>query len=231
MTAAVCLVLAASPEAGRAPALHEEHRDVQRSVTHARFGHLLRLDVLPAARAEDLVQYLAATVPHTLHFAGRGTPDGGPRFVTDDGGEAPVSLDGLRDCVADAAPLGLRLVVLNACWTEPLAKEMAGLVPVAIGWEGQVPDAHACAYARVFYRNLAEGDSVLSAHATACKLLALIGCTELPVLHSTPGHLPEAHFLIAAADRPVPPGKPLKPRWYRPPGPPRKPWFPRPPQA
>ncbi|MCX0243457.1 hypothetical protein [Streptomyces drozdowiczii] len=107
---------------------------MQLSVTHARFGHLLRLDVLPAARAENLVQYLAATVPH----------------------------------------------------------------------------AHACAYTRVFYRNLTEGGSVL---------------------HSAPGHLPEAHFLIAAADRPVPPGKPLKPRWYRPGGPPRKPWFPRLPHA
>ena len=221
MTAAVCLILAASPEAGRAPALHEEHRDVQRSVTHARFGHLLRLDVLPAARAEDLAVPGGDGPPRpALH----GTRDARRR-------KAPVALDGLRDCVADAAPLGLRLVVLNACWTEPLAKELAARVPAAIGWEGQVPDAHACAYARVFYRNLAEGDSVLSAHATACKLLALIGCTGLPVLHSAPGHLPEAHFLIAASDRPVPPGKPLTPRWYRSPGPPRKPWFPRPPQA
>ncbi|MFE7579168.1 hypothetical protein ACFU5Z_30910 [Streptomyces sp. NPDC057521] len=204
---------------------------MQRSLTHARFGHVLQLHVLPAARAEDLVHYLAAGRPQVLHFAGRGTPDGGPRFVTDDGGEAPVALDGLRACVADAAPLGLRLLVLNACWTEPWAKELVDRVSVAIGWEGQIPDADARTFARVFYRNLAEGDSVLSAHATACKLLRLNGCTDLPVLHSAPGHLPEAHFLIAASDRPVPPGKPLKPRWYRPPGPPRKPWFPRPPQA
>lgn len=231
MTAAICLVLAASPDVGRAPALHEEHRDVQRSIRHARFGHLLRLDVLPAARAEDLVQYLAGPVPHVLHFAGRGTPDGGPRFVTDDGGEAPVALDGLRDCVVAAASLGLRLLVLNACWTEPLAKELVDCVPVAIGWEGQVPDAHACAFARVFYRNLAEGDSVLRAHATACLTLKLIGCTDLPVLHTAPGYLAEAHFLIHASERPVPPGRPLKPRWYGPGGPLRKPRFPRPPQA
>lgn len=204
---------------------------MQRSITHARFGRLLRLDVLPAARAEALVQYLAGTTPHVLHFAGRGTPDGGPRFVTDDGGEAPVALKDLRDCVVAAASLGLRLLVLNACWTEPLAKELVGSVPVAIGWQGQVPDAYACTFARVFYRNLAEGDSVLRAHTTACLMLGLIGCTDLPVLHTAPGHLPEAHFLIRSEERPVPPGRPLKPRWYRSSARLRKPRFPRPPQA
>ncbi|MET9657032.1 hypothetical protein [Streptomyces sp. NPDC006510] len=66
-------------------------------------------------------------------------------------------LKGLRDCVA-AASLGPHLLVLNACWTEPFAKELVGSVPVAIGRQGQAPGAYTSTFARVFYRNLAEGD-------------------------------------------------------------------------
>lgn len=210
----VCLVLAAAPTLPNAPNVLEEHRDVQQSIVYSRYGHTIRLDTLPAARWEDLAQYLSSTTPHVLHFAGRGTPDGGPRFVTDDGGEAPVSTDGLRTCVTTAAATGLHLLILNACWTARLAKELTDAVPTVIGWQAQVADLHARGYARVFYRNLATGASVAKAHATACMMLSLSGCVGPPLLHSAVDHIPEAHFLISPEARPVPPGQPVKPRQY-----------------
>ncbi|WP_239149143.1 hypothetical protein [Streptomyces sp. SID12501] len=71
----ICLILAAAPALHHAaPRVLEEHREVQQSITFSRYGHAVRLDVLPAARWEDLVQYLAVTTPLALHFAGRGTP-------------------------------------------------------------------------------------------------------------------------------------------------------------
>ena len=90
----ICLVLAAAPARPNAPNVLEEHRDVQQNIKHSRYGHTIRLDTLPAARWEDLAQYLADGTPDVLHFAGRGTADDGPRFVTDDGGDAPADLDG-----------------------------------------------------------------------------------------------------------------------------------------
>ncbi|MEW2121339.1 CHAT domain-containing protein [Streptomyces sp. NPDC005474] len=228
-TNVVCLVLATSPTVPNSPNTQEEHRDIQQSITHSRYGHTIRLDPLPAARWEDLAQYLAVATPHTLHFAGRGTPDGGPRFLTDDGGEAPASPVGLRDCVATAAANGLRLLVLNACWTAQLAKELSEFVHTAIGWRAQVPDGYAQGYARVLYRNLAAGESVAKAHTTARMMLALSGCTDPPVLHAMPSQLPEAQFLIGPEPRAVPLSRPVKPLPYETNARLRKPRLPRPP--
>ncbi|MGW0862639.1 CHAT domain-containing protein [Streptomyces sp. NPDC002611] len=227
----VCLVLAAAPALPNAPNVLEEHRDIQQSITHSRYGHTLRLDTLPAARWDDLAQYLADTTPQVLHFAGRGTPDSGPRFVTDDGGEAPVALDGLRRCVTAATANGLHLLVLNACWTAHLAKEFSDAVPAVIGWQAEVADVHARGYARVFHRNLAAGESVAKAHGTARMMLDLAGCTSLPTLHTGDGRIPEAHFLIGPEARSVPRREPLSLRYQQSGAHLRKPRFrPPPPQ-
>ncbi|MFD8812747.1 hypothetical protein ACFV23_15000 [Streptomyces sp. NPDC059627] len=210
----VCLVLAAAPALLNAPSVMEEHRDIQQSITYSRYGHTIRLDALPAARSDDLAQYLATTAPDVLHFAGRGTPDGGPRFVTDDGGEAPAAVDGLHACVTAAVARGLRLLVLNACWTDHLAKELSSIVPAAVGWQAEVADTHARDYARSLHRNLSAGESVAKAHATGCLMLGLAGCAGLPQLHTMPGQLPEAHFLIGPEPRPVPRRQAVKPRPY-----------------
>jgi hypothetical protein len=205
----ICLVLAATPALPNAPNVLEEHRDVQQSIKHSRYGHTIRLDTLPAARWEDLAQYLADGTPDVLHFAGRGTPDDGPRFITDDGGEAPAALDGLRRCVATAGASGLHLLVLNACWTGELAEELSDTVPATIGWQAEASEIHARNYARVLHRNLAAGESVAKAHTTACTMLRLAGCASPPTMHSGVGHIPEAHFLIGPEVREVPQRAPL----------------------
>nr|WP_039932315.1 CHAT domain-containing protein [Streptomyces viridochromogenes] len=211
----VCLVLAAAPALPNAPNVLEEHRDVQQSITYSRYGHTVRLDALPSARWDDLAQYLADTTPEVLHFAGRGTPDGGPRFVTEDGGEAPVALDGLRRCVTAATVNGLHLLLLNACWTAHLAKEFSDVVPAVIGWQAEVADVHARGYARVFHRNLAAGESVAKAHTTARMMLDLAGCTSPPTLRTSDGRIPEAHFLIGPEARSVPRQEPLSLRYQQ----------------
>jgi hypothetical protein len=210
----VCLVLAAASGLPNAPSVLEEHRDIQQAVTYSRYGHTVRLDALPAARWDDLAQYLAGTTPDVLHFAGRGTPDGGPRFVTDDGGDAPAAVEGLRTCVTAAVAGGLGLLVLNACWTDDLAKDLSDVVPATVGWQAQVADTHARAYAGSLHRNLAAGASVAKAHDTALMMLGLSGCVDPPLLHNGPGHPLEAHFLIRPEARPVPHRTPVKPPAY-----------------
>lgn len=200
----VCLVLAAASEPATTPQVLEEYRDVQHSIRSSRYGEHVRVDVLPAARPADLAQYLGSARPDVLHFAGRGTPDSGPRFSTGDGGEAPVPLDGFRKAVARAGERGLRLVLLNACWTAHVAEDLGDAVHTAIGWPAEVEDRRAVDYARTFYRNLGDGKSVAEAHNTAVLMLELSGCSAAPDLHSAPGLIPEAHFLIGYELRPFP---------------------------
>lgn len=110
---------------------------------------------------------------------------------------------------------GLHLVVLNACWTAHLAKEFSDAVPAAIGWQAEVADVHARGYARVFHRNLAGGESVTKAHATARMMLDLAGCASPPTLHTGAGRIPEAHFLIGPEARSVPRQAPLSLRYQQ----------------
>lgn len=192
----VCLVLAATAEPSNTPQVLEEFREVQRSFQGSQYGKHVLVDPLPAARPEDLAQYLASARPDVLHFAGRGTPDGGPRFSTGDGGEAPVPLDGFRKAILGAGERGLRLLVLNACWTAHVVKDLGDAVHTAIGWPAEIEDRRAVDYARALYRNLGDGKSVAEAHDIAVLMLELSGCTTAPELHAAPGRLSRAHFLI-----------------------------------
>lgn len=88
---------------------------MQRAITHAQYAQALTLESLQAAQARDLPDRLLQSTPAVLHFSARGTPGAGLRFLTDDGGEAPVSDQGLCKLLTEFVPEGLRLVVLSAC--------------------------------------------------------------------------------------------------------------------
>lgn len=92
--------------------------------------------------------------PHVIHFAGHGEEEG--LILEDD------NLDGdvLVELVADLD--NTRIVMLNACYTLPIAKELARYVPFVIGTQGKIPDDTAIAFARGFYVGLSSGKSIKS---------------------------------------------------------------------
>lgn len=66
-------------------------------------------------------------------------------------------------------PERVRLVVFNTCHSIDLARYLVGkgVVDMAIGIEGKIPDDYAVRFATTFYRQLAEGRSVLTAFELA----------------------------------------------------------------
>lgn len=66
-------------------------------------------------------------------------------------------------------PERVRLVVFNTCHSIDLARYLVGkgVVDMAIGIEGKIPDDHAVRFAATFYRQLAEGRSVQTAFELA----------------------------------------------------------------
>lgn len=63
----------------------------------------------------------------------------------------------------------VRLVVFNTCHSIELARHLVekGVVDMAIGIEGKIPDDHAVRFAATFYRQMAEGRSVQTAFELA----------------------------------------------------------------
>jgi len=97
-------------------------------------------------------RFLFTKDPHVIHFAGHGEREG--LVLQDDNLDAKV----LVDLVADLD--NTRLVVLNACYTLPLAQELAQYVPFVIGTQGPIPDSTATVFAHDFYVGLSAGKSV-----------------------------------------------------------------------
>jgi GTPase SAR1 family protein len=97
-------------------------------------------------------RFLFTKDPHVIHFAGHGEREG--LVLQDDNLDAEV----LVGLVADLD--NTRLVVLNACYTLPLAQELAQYVPFVIGTQGPIPDSTATVFAHDFYVGLSAGRSV-----------------------------------------------------------------------
>ncbi|MFJ3827611.1 CHAT domain-containing protein [Streptomyces sp. NBC_00029] len=211
----ILVVQAASPHVHGSPDTGAEFREIQRSIDGSQYRDAVTLDSLQAARLVDLSDRLIKEVPAVLHFSGRGTPDrGGLRFLTDDGADAPVCDRGLGNLLAQFVDEGLRIVVLNACWTSELADLMAVAVPCVIGTAGPIGDQDCRTYSRTLYSSLAHGRSVGQSHAIAHATAEASGAhpDHLPGLRSSPGTIAEAVHLIGSEFRAPPPRDSVKPR-------------------
>lgn len=87
--------------------------------------------------------FVFAEDPHVIHFAGHGEVEG---LVLE--GEK-LKAEVLTKILANTR--NLQLVILNACYTLPMAKDVAKHIPYVIGTQGPLPDSTAIAFADSFY--------------------------------------------------------------------------------
>ncbi|HEU0131238.1 MAG TPA: hypothetical protein VFQ85_09645 [Mycobacteriales bacterium] len=180
----------------------EEIRRVKAGVRAATHRDLVQIDHLPAATSGDLLDGLARTLPHVVHFSGHADPS---TVVLDTGSDAHgpghhVAANAFAAAVG--AIESVILVVLNACQSEA---QLAGLllhVPLAIGMSDSVGDRDAMAFAARFYAAVAEGQAVQTAFDLARAQLLLDGLpgADLPVLAAAAGIDPGAVRLVVPPD-------------------------------
>ncbi|MFK0253099.1 CHAT domain-containing protein [Streptomyces sp. NPDC090445] len=212
--ARILVVQASSPRIPAAPDAGAEFREIRLSVDGGRYRDAVVLEALQAARLPDVTARLIREVPAVLHFSARGTPDGGGlRFLTEDGGDAPVRDRGLAKLLCEFVGDGLRVVVLNACWTSELAGMLVEAVPCVIGTAGPIRDGECRTYSRTLYSSLAHGRSVGQSHRIAVHEAEACGADAafLPALVSSPATIPDAVYLIGPEFRSPPVRTPVKP--------------------
>lgn len=166
------LFLAANPAGLPSVRLDEECRAIEHKIRTAKFRSLVRLRSCWAARPDDLLQALNEETPSVLHFSGHGGGEPGLCFQSDDGGVVSVSAEDLA-LVMQAAGASVKIVVLNACYSEVQAQALIAHVPCVVGMPDAIDDAAATTYAAAFYRALAFGTSVANAHRQGLAALAL----------------------------------------------------------
>ena len=143
------LFVAACPDGTGKLRPEVEQREVQ-----ARLEADVELRSIGAVRAEDLVRHLQQFQPEVLHFSGHAGRVG--VCLEDDRGQPVVVRASALIELLRPFRGTLRLVFLNACQTDDLARELsegAG-IPGVLGFGGRISDAGATAAATRFYAAL-----------------------------------------------------------------------------
>jgi hypothetical protein len=156
------LLLAASSERGT-DSLRVD-REIRGAVEAARRGGgagRVRIAAELAVRRDDLLPALLCHDPHVVHFAAHGR--GGEALLLDDGTE--VSTAELVALLPSARRL--RMVVLAACGTLPIARALSAVADYVVAMELPIRDEAAIHFTGVLYALLASGRAIPEAFELA----------------------------------------------------------------
>lgn len=169
------LFLAANPGSSTRLALDEEARAIEEKVRDSKHRDLVIVRTRWAVRPGDLQQAFLEDEPTVVHFSGHGGGDVG--IVLAGGDPSEESLVG-ADALADLFRVlkdGIRVVVLNACFSEVQAKTIVEQIDFVVGMGDSIGDEAARVFSAAFYRGLAFGRTVRSAFELGINELKLAG--------------------------------------------------------
>ncbi len=126
----------------------------------------LKIVQVQAASFDDLCTAMMEHRPHVLHISSHGQADGSLVFEAGPGGASEVPKRKLLRLLESLAE-GLRLVVINACESAALARDIPPVIDLAVGMSDAIEDEAAIAFATTIYEALGFGKSVEVAFNTA----------------------------------------------------------------
>jgi Lon protease-like protein len=202
LTKHTILFLAANPLGTDRLALDREARAIQ--VELARSGDRNKFDLVTCWAAEplDLLRELRKLKPTVVHFSGHGCCKSGrlggeePHrdvvgepsvfdgdhqhglfFQGPDGRPTLVSSTALAETFG-AAGSSVKVIVLNACYSEAQAKALLAHIDCVVGISGSIRDAAARNFAIGFYGGLGERESVAAAYRQGRAAISLEGLPD-----------------------------------------------------
>jgi hypothetical protein len=169
--------------------------------------------------ANDLVRELSESTPAIIHLAcpvctASGREDGAGLVLHGQDGAVHVVPYALMKQILRSAGSSVRLVVLTACSTEPLASLLREHVDCVIGIDGPISDRAALEFSTGLYAAIGDGAPVAQAFDAGCLAIERAGLSEAgrPTLKVRPG-VDARHVVLTVIPRRRPP------RGRRPPGP------------
>jgi hypothetical protein len=194
------LFLAANPSGTTRLALDEECAAIERELRMTTGRDDFEFRSRWAVSVDEMMRALNELRPAVIHFSGhgggccgifvhgeRGAPcahrdvegaaaGGGIQLEDEQRQPQHVSARALTRMIASAAP-SVRLVVLNACFSDALAEELCDAVDCVVGMRGAIGDSAARSFAVGFYRALGHRRSIGNAVDQA---VATLDAKQLP---------------------------------------------------
>jgi hypothetical protein len=176
------LFVASNPVDRKTLSLDEEIRQIDKKIRMAEYRDALDLVDAWAARPDDLIQKLYEKKPRIVHFSGHGLKAG--IALQGDDGKTKIVNDRALKALFTNHKDHIRVVVLNACYSQSQANAISEVVDCVIGMRYEITDGAAIIYAGSFYRAIGFGKSVREAHEAGKVALMLEDVPEegTPVL-------------------------------------------------
>jgi hypothetical protein len=195
-----CLLFAANPIGTAQLRLDVEFREITAKLRASEFRDVFQLIPCLAARPDDLLQALNQHRPRIVQFSGHGAETGELMLLDDQGDAKEITPQALKALFA-ALKDDVRLIILNACYSEIQAKALAEIVDCVIGMSDEIDDKAAVVFIASFYRALGFGRSVQNAFDQGLAALEVQGMakSDVPRLLTRAGVDP-AHVLLVAPD-------------------------------
>lgn len=153
-----------------------EEREISERLQEGPFRDYFELFKHTAIQPIDLQKLLLRYQPHIVHFCGHGHKTEKIILGGAPGRATTVDRQGLAQ-VFSLYKHHVRLVVLNACYTNNLARSITSAVDYAVGTGKGIGDKAGVAFAGALYRALGFGKSIREAFASAKAELCL---TRMP---------------------------------------------------
>jgi tetratricopeptide (TPR) repeat protein len=170
------LFLAANPVDTNNLRLGEESRAIDAAIREPDV-HYFNLEQSHSVRWDDLQGLLLRYNPDIVHFSGHGSNSNQIIVEDSDGNSHPISAKALSKLFSLHKDT-VRLVVLNACYSEGQANAIAENIDCVIGMSKEIGDKSAISFARSFYLALAYGKNVKFAFESGCSEIDIAGLNE-----------------------------------------------------
>ena len=172
------LFLAANPSDTAQLKTDEERRRIEAEILKSPHRDRIQLVYEPAIQPSSLIEVFRRHRPQIIHFSGHGSEANEIILESDDGSSRLVGTDALAELFRLQGK-GVRVVLLNACYSRPQAETLTRHVDFAIGMSEAIPDPMAIDFASAFYQGLAYGEPVRSAFDASLLQLRLAGLPRL----------------------------------------------------
>lgn len=195
------LFFASNPDHSTPLKLDEEIHSIINKIRLSDNPDVLDLVSCWAVRPDDLLQELNTHKPTIVHFSGHGSMVGEIVLMDDNRQPKAVNTSALRALFTTLKD-NIRLVILNACYSEVQATAISEIVDCVIGMNTDIGDEAAITFASSFYRATGFGRSVLEAFDQGKVALMLEGIPEekTPVLLVRQGIDPARVHLVGTTE-------------------------------
>lgn len=180
----VILFLAANPKDSSRLRLDEEARRIQGALERSKHRDKFELEQLWAVQIPDLRRALLDKQPGIIHFSGHGSALGRVFLEDAAGNGQEVSAEALGNLFRLFKQY-IKCVILNACYSEVQAQEIAKHGIPVIGMKSAVPDQAGVVFSEAFYDALGAGQDIEFAFELGCSAIEMyqLAKEDLPVLH------------------------------------------------